>query len=68
MAKWFEEFLDSPLRVVLEVVPEKWITYDGTKMALDSVGKLPLAQKGKPLESDTVRLDREMKRRGLSED
>ena len=68
MAKWFEEFLDSPLRVVLEVVPEKWITYDGTKMALDSVGKLPPEQKGKPLESDTVRLDHEMKRRGLSED
>ena len=68
MAKWFEAFLDSPLRIILEVVPEKWITYDGTKMALDSVGKLPPEQKGRPLESDTVRLEREMKRRGLTQD
>ena len=51
-AKWFEEFLDSPLRIVLEVVPEKWITYDGTKMALDSVGKLPDDKKGPLLSSD----------------
>ena len=65
MANWFESFLDSPLRVVLEVVPEKWITYDGTKMALDSVGKLPPERKGEPLESDTVRLKRELERRGL---
>ena len=68
MAKWFEDFLDSPLRLILEVVPEKWITYDGAKMALDSVGKLPPEQKGKPLESDTVRLQRELERRGLSKD
>ena len=66
MAGWFEEFLDSPLRVVLEVTPDKWITYDGTKMALDSVGKLPPERKGEPLESDTVRLKRELVRRGLS--
>ena len=65
MAKWFEDFLDSPLRVVLEVVPEKWITYDGAKMALDSVGKLPAERRGVPLESDAVRLKRELQKRGL---
>ena len=43
-AKNFESFLDSPIRIVVEVVPEKWITYDGTKMALDSVGQLPPEQ------------------------
>ena len=27
----FVKRLDSPLRVILEVVPEKWITFDGAK-------------------------------------
>jgi general stress protein 26 len=61
----FQEFLDSPLRVVLEIVPEKWITYDGTKMFLDSVGKLPEERKGPPLSSDSERLAREKQRRGV---
>ncbi|MGH0030831.1 MAG: pyridoxamine 5'-phosphate oxidase family protein [Myxococcota bacterium] len=64
-AAGFQKFLDSPMRVILEVVPEKWITYDGTKMALDTVGKLPDDKKRAPLESDTVRLAAEKKRRGL---
>jgi len=64
-AKWFEEFLDSPLRVVLEVVPEKWITYDGVKMAQDSVGKLDPARRGEPKSADAVRMKKELKRRGL---
>ncbi|MGI9324310.1 MAG: hypothetical protein ACR2PZ_03750, partial [Pseudomonadales bacterium] len=29
----FEKFLDTPTRVIVELVPEKWITYDGTKVA-----------------------------------
>ena len=62
MAKWFEEFLDSPIRVVLEVEVEKWITYDGDKMAKDSVGKLSDDEKGPPMSSDTVRLERELER------
>jgi general stress protein 26 len=64
-AKTFEEFLDSPLRVVLEVVPEKWITYDGVKMRAHSEGKLDPAQLAEPLESDTVRLNAELARRNL---
>jgi general stress protein 26 len=64
-AKWFEEFLDSPLRVVLEVVPEKWITYDGVKMAQDSVGKLDPARRGEPKSADAVRMKKELERRGL---
>ena len=62
MASWFQSFLDSPLRVVLEVKVEKWITYDGDKMARDSVGKLSDDEKGPPLSSDTVRLERELER------
>jgi len=64
MARWFQEFLDSPLRVVLEVVPEKWITYDGEKMALDSVGKLPPERRGPLKSADAERLPRELERRG----
>ena len=66
MAQWFQSFLDSPLRVVLEVTPEKWITYDGDKMARDSVGKLADDEKGPPQSSDTVRLRRELERRKLA--
>jgi hypothetical protein len=61
-SKAFAEFLDSPLRVILEVTPEKWITYDGAKVALDSAGKLPPEKKTKPASSDTERLAVELKR------
>ena len=64
-ARDFAAFLDSPLRVVLEVVPEKWITYDGAKMFLDRAGKLPADARSAPKSSDTVRLQRELERRGL---
>lgn len=63
-AQRFQEFLDSPLRIVLEVVPEKWITYDGAKMRAHSEGKLDPSELAEPLESDTVRLRRELERRG----
>jgi hypothetical protein len=59
----FERRLDSPLRVILEVVPEQWITYDGVKMFLDQAGKLPAAQRTPAQSSDAVRLPREIARR-----
>lgn len=62
----FAEFLDSPLRVILEVTPEKWISYDGAKMALDSAGQLPPERKTPPASSDTTRLAAELKRRGMA--
>jgi general stress protein 26 len=65
-AKQFAEFLDSPLRVILEVTPEKWITYDGEKMALDTAGRLPPERKSEPASSDRERFAAELKRRGLS--
>jgi general stress protein 26 len=64
--KRFAEFLDSPLRVILEVTPEKWITYDGEKMALDTAGQLPPERKTEPASSDTTRLAAELKRRGVA--
>jgi len=61
-AESFREMLDSPLRVVLEVVPEKWITYDGIKMRDHTAGTLDESELAEPLESDTVRLPREIQR------
>ena len=58
--------LDSPLRVVLEIVPEKYITYDGAKMFAHTAGTIDESQLGKPKASDTVRLQRELERRGLA--
>jgi general stress protein 26 len=62
----FQEMLNSPLRVVLEVTPEKLITYDGAKMFAHKAGTLDASALGEPSESDTVRLAREIDRRGLS--
>jgi general stress protein 26 len=64
-AKSFEDLLDSPLRLVLEVVPEKYINYDGHKMFRHTAGQLPDSELGEPSVSDTVRLQREIKRRNL---
>ncbi len=61
----FVEFLDSPLRVVLEVIPEKWITYDGMKMRAHTKGTIDLDELAEPLESDTVRLQAELVKREL---
>ena len=65
LAKPFEEMLDSPLRVVLEIKPEKIIDYDGAKMFAHTAGKLDESKLGKPKSSDTQRLAREIERRGL---
>ena len=62
----FTKMLDSPLRVVLEVVPEKFITYDGVKMARHTAGKLDESELAQPSNSDTERLEKELSRRGLS--
>lgn len=63
----FAKKLDSPLRVILEVTPEKRITYDGTKMFLHSAGRLEDdGSLTDPGQADTERLARELKRRGLA--
>ena len=66
-AQAFQTMLDSPLRVVLEVVPEKFITYDGAKMRAHTAGTLDDSELAEPLESDTKRLAAELKRRGLGD-
>jgi len=64
-ARAFEARLDSPLRVVLEVEPVKFVTYDGVKMIRHASGRLDESELAEPLESDTGRLRRELERRGL---
>ena len=61
----FEKSLDSPLRVVMEIVPEKWITFDGAKMAKDTAGILTDEERGPMLSSDKERLPAEMAKRGI---
>lgn len=34
----FQNFLDTPTRVIIELVPDKWITYDGVKLAAHVAG------------------------------
>ena len=65
-AESFQKLLDSPLRVVLEIVPEKYITYDGAKMFAHTAGTIDEGQLGEPKSSDTRRLKRELERRGLA--
>ena len=65
-ASAFETRLDSPLRVIIEIVPEKWIMLDSDKMAKDTMGELTDEERGPLLEADSVRMPAELKRRGLS--
>jgi len=64
-AQAFEERLDSPLRVVIEIVPEKWIMLDSDKMARDTAGVLTDEERGPALESDASRMPKELQRLGL---
>ncbi len=65
-AENFRRRLDSPLRVILEVIPEKYITYDGIKLFQHTAGMLDESRLGEAKSSDTVRLAREIERRGLA--
>ena len=58
--------LTSPLRTVLEITPVKWITFDMDKMMRDQAGTLEDSERGKLLSSDSVRLQAEVARRGLT--
>ena len=65
-AAGFVQTLDSPLRVVLEIVPEKWILFDGAKFGADAAGTLSDDQKGPMLSADAERMPKELERRGIS--
>jgi general stress protein 26 len=64
-AKFFNNFLDSPLRTILAVTPEKKIMYNGTKANQHVAGTISEEELGERLGSDAVRMNAERKRRGL---
>ncbi len=66
-ANAFQQLLDSPLRVIIEVIPDKFISYDGDKKAAHAAGTLDPAELSSPLESDTLRLKQELRRRKRSD-
>ena len=64
-AEHFKGILDSPLRTILCVTPEKWITYDGEKAGQDMAGMLPEEEKTPMLSGDAERMNKEREKRGL---
>ena len=64
-ASAFEKRLNSPLRVIIEIVPEKWIMLDSDKMAKDTRGQLSDDERGPMLESDAKRMSAEIEKRGI---
>jgi hypothetical protein len=65
-ADGFVERLNSPLRVVIEIVPEKWIMLDSDKMAKDTAGELSEDERGPLLDADAKRMPKELAKRGLT--
>ncbi|MFK7914204.1 MAG: hypothetical protein AB8B93_09840 [Pseudomonadales bacterium] len=65
-AQDFYDLLDSPLRVVLEIEPVKWISFDADKSARHRAGTLSEDELSAPLSSDTSRIEAERKKRGMS--
>lgn len=61
----FYNLLDSPLRLVLKITPQKWISFDADKSARHRAGLLA-EEEMSPLQSaDAERLQREREKRGL---
>ncbi|MGB0621224.1 MAG: pyridoxamine 5'-phosphate oxidase family protein [Myxococcota bacterium] len=62
---FFHKLLDSPLRTILSVTPEKRIMYNGGKANRHVAGTISEDELGERLESDRVRMNAERERRGL---
>ena len=62
------ELLDSPLRLVLAITPEKWISFDADKSARDRAGLLSEEEKTPLQSADAQRRAVELEKRGLSGD
>jgi len=61
----FYNLLDSPLRTVIEVTPEKWISFDADKSQRHRMGTLSEDEMSPLQSADTERLQKERERRGL---
>jgi hypothetical protein len=64
-AKFFTGFLDSPLRTILAITPEKKIMYNSRKADRHVAGTISDEELGDRLHSDAVRMNAERARRGL---
>ena len=62
---FFYNFLDSPLRTILAVTPEKKIMYNGKKAADHIAGNISEDELGERLESDAGRMNKFREARGL---
>ena len=63
--QFFYKLLDSPLRIILAVTPEKKIMYNGAKAGAHMAGRISEEDLGERLESDAERMNRERVKRGL---
>lgn len=61
----FYNLLDSPLREIISIVPEKWISFDADKSARHRAGTLAEDEMSPLQSADEQRLARERARRGL---
>lgn len=64
-ANFFTGFLDSPLRTILAVTPEKRIMYNSGKADRHVAGTISEEELGHRLPSDAKRMNAERSRRGL---
>ena len=63
--KYFYNFLDSPLRTVLAVTPEKLIMYNQGLASRHMAGTISEDQLGERKSSDAVRMNQEREKKGL---
>jgi general stress protein 26 len=63
--KFFFSLLDSPLRTILAISPEKRIMYNARKANAHMFGSIDERDLGPRLSGDTERMNRERARRGL---
>lgn len=64
-AKFFTGFLDSPLRTILAITPEKKIMYNARNANRHVAGTISEEELGDRLSSDATRMNAERARRGL---
>ena len=64
-AKFFTGFLDSPLRTILAITPEKKIMYNARNANRHVAGTISEEELGERLPSDAIRMNAERARRGL---
>jgi len=64
--KFFYNLLNSPLRTLLAVTPEKKIMYNGRTAGMHMAGTISEDKLGQRLDSDKDRMNKERARRGLA--